>query len=339
MRPFDARTRSSVEGTLMAGLRALRDARARGEVDDDELDRRIDALVPSMPLKVQVQTTTRCNAACAMCPYPEITGEPGFAHNLMSQDRYGRLLEQLAGGAVERLSLFLMNEPLLDKRLPDWVALARRALPDTRLGLFSNGSALTPSKAVALAQAGLDELCVSVHGLDEETYSRVMQGLSFERAMRNVNGLLDLRDQRALGDMHVQLVAGDLSEVSASVARGSERLRAALLPKSFSNERSAAAVAADLPSSERVGDALDAPICQRPFVKLYVMTDGTCVLCNVDWRRTVVAGTVGGPGPDQTVEAVWKGDAYRRIRRDHVLATIPADSICGRCDYPEVAGG
>jgi Radical SAM superfamily/Iron-sulfur cluster-binding domain len=338
MRPFDARTTSSQEADVMRALAALQREALAAPRHAAELFERARALLPPLPLKVQIQTTTRCNAACAMCPYPLVTAEPEFEHAVMSEDRYRRILDDLRGGAVERLSLFLMNEPLLDTRLPRWVALAREALPATTLGLFSNGAALDGKRARALAEAGLDELCVSVHGFDAATYERVMQGLSFPRLQRNLADVLAADARGELGAMHLEIVTGDVPEVAASLAQVPDRLRDRVVLKAFSNERAAVGVATDLPSSVRPGGgscAAAAAVCQRLFVKLYVLTSGDCVLCNVDWRRTVLLGRVGDAGGPSVAE-VWRGDAYTDVRRDHFLRAFERAALCRRCDYATV---
>lgn len=328
MRPFDQRTTGSREADALRALSALRDR--AGGLGDEALDATLDARVPPFPLKVQIQTWTRCNAACAMCPYPEITGEPGFVHQRMPEALYRAILDQLAGRGVERLSLFLMNEPLLDKRMPEWLAMARAALPDVTLGLFSNGAALTPDLARRLADAGLDELCISVHGFERDTYERVMGGLSFERVMRNLRAVVPLYERGALGGMHFQIVTGDVPEVVATLDRAPPELLPHVLLKGFSNERTVSEVRAGLAAPRPRGRRR--PLCQRPFVKLYVMHDGECVLCNCDWRRRVVLGRVG----ERTIEEIWQGARYRAVRRSHVRDRFAEGSICERCDYPWV---
>jgi hypothetical protein len=332
MRTFDARTTSDREAVIMRELAALqREARLRPARVGDLCQRARD-LVPSMPLKVQVQTSTRCNAACAMCPYPVVTSEPGFEHATMSEERYLRILADLRGGGVERLSLFLMNEPLLDRRLPGWIARARAELPEVTLGLFTNGSALDGARASALASAGLDELSISVHGFDATTYERVMAGLSFERARRNLDEVLDAAAAGQLDPMHVQIVTGDVPEVARTTDVAPLRYRDRVVLKAFSNERAAVGVAADVPST--AGLIADSP-CQRPFVKLYVLTTGECVLCNVDWRRTVILGRVGDAG-GSTVADVWRGEPYMAVRLEHFTGAFARASICRRCDYAGV---
>ncbi|HZJ66635.1 MAG TPA: radical SAM protein [Kofleriaceae bacterium] len=334
MRAFDARTLGDREREVMAQITALRRAARAEPSRADELFAQACACLPALPLKVQIQTTTRCNAACGMCPYPLVTSEPGFEHAVMEEARYLRILEQLRGGQVERLSLFLMNEPLLDRRLPTWIGLARAALPRTTLGLFSNGAALDVDRARALSAAGLDELCVSVHGFDRETYERVMAGLSYARLRANLDGVLAAADAGALGALQIHVVTGDLPEIADTGALAPLRYRDRMVLKAFSNERAAVGVAPGLPSSLPAGGADDAP-CQRLFVKLYILASGDAVLCNVDWRRTVVLGRVGEPGGASIAE-VWRGAPYTAIRREHFTGRFEQAALCARCDYARV---
>ena len=333
MREFDARTLGDRERVIMAEIATLRRAALADPARASELFARACACLPALPLKIQIQTTTRCNAACGMCPYPVVTREPGFEHGVMDEARYLRILAQLRGAPVERLSLFLMNEPLLDRRLAGWLAHARAALPSTTLGLFSNGAALDVARARELAAAGLDELCVSVHGFDPETYERVMAGLSYARMRRNLDEVLAAADDGALGGLRIQLVTGDLPEVAATRALAPLRYRERTLLKAFSNERAAVGIAPGLPSSVIAGGD-DTP-CQRLFVKLYILANGDCVLCNVDWRRTVVLGRAGDEH-GATIGDIWRGIPYTEIRREHFAGRFERAAICARCDYARV---
>jgi hypothetical protein len=334
MRPFDARTLGAREIAVMHEVSALHRAARRDPARAHELFEAARALIPALPLKVQIQTTTRCNAGCEMCPYPLVTGEPGFVHEAMTEARFVRILDELRGAPIERLSLFLMNEPLLDNRLAAWVALARAALPETTLGLFSNGAALDGARARQLAAAGLDELCVSVHGFDAATYERVMAGLSFARLRKNLDEVVAAADAGELGAMALQIVTGDVPEVARTADLVPLGYRGRVLLKAFSNERTAVGVAPGLPSSFAAGGAPTTP-CQRLFVKLYVLSNGDCVLCNVDWRRSVVLGRVGDPGGAGVAE-VWRGARYTEVRREHFEGRFARAAICARCDYARV---
>lgn len=335
MRLFDLRTTSARE---THALRRLEAAPALGShvIDDAALDALVADALPAMPLKVQVQTQTRCNAACVMCPYDDVTHAPGFTHGQMTEAMYRRLLESLRGERVERFSPFLMNEPLLDKRMPQWLAWAREALPHTSLGLFTNGSALTVERARALVDAGLNELCVSVHGFEARDYERVMVGLSFERVMSTLREVVVEYSGGGLGQLDLQIVTGDEPALNATPPPA--WLAPYVLCKGFSNERAvnmldvsgeAALRPLDLdPTDPDAGR----PLCQRPFVKLYVLASGECVMCNCDWRRRVVLGHLG----EQSLREIWHGERYRALRRLHARRQFDADHPCAGCNYPSV---
>ncbi len=332
MRAFDRRTLGETERAALASLAGT----AQRAADPAALEAALARWVPPFPLKIQIQTHTRCNAACDMCPYPEIAEAPDFAHTHMSEATYREILRQLAPHPVERLSLFLMNEPLLDKRLPEWLALARAALPSTTLGLFSNGSPLTLALARRLADAGLDELCISVHGFDGATYDAVMKGLTFARVSTRLRPVLLAYERGELGRLRLQLVTGDLPELQASLRQAEPLFARHALLKAFSNERAAAEVLPGLPSSPTL--AAGRPLCQRPFVKLYVLANGDCVLCNVDWRRTVVLGRISD-APDGQIAAIWRSRRYHALRLSHLRQRFEDGHICQRCDYPALVEG
>jgi hypothetical protein len=256
----------------------------------------------------------------------------------MSESLYRKLLDQLSPYPVRRLSLFLMNEPLLDRRLEDWLRIARESLPATTLGIFTNGSALTGARARALAEAGLDELCVSVQGFDREIYEASMKKLSYRRLEHNLREVFDLYHRGSLGRLELQIVMGDLKEFSDTLPGADPAFRDHVLLKAFSNEREVVGVRRGLASSPVRGleSSRAAPLCQRPFVKLYVLADGSCILCNVDWNRSVILGRLGGDDEESSVETIWNGEAYSRVRQQHLVGEFPDDSICRNCDYARV---
>lgn len=332
MREFDLRTTSSVEAATLATLATLRQEVGSSTEPHPRFAALLDQVISPLPRKIQVQTFTRCNAACAMCPYPDVAGASDFPHTRMEETLFRSLLEQLEGQPVERFSPFLMNEPLLDKRLESWLHLTRRSLPTTTLGLFTNGSPLTARRAQGLADAGLDELCVSVHGFDKATYESVMVGLSYDGVMSQLREVVTLFERGALGPLRLQIVTGDVPTLTNGAAMAPEWLAPHVLLKGFSNERAVSEVesTAGLPCASV--SAAPRPLCQRPFMKLYVLADGDCVMCNCDWRRRVILGNLN----KNSLQEIWRGDAYRALRLRHLQMSFEPGHPCYGCDYPWV---
>ncbi|MBK8977784.1 MAG: SPASM domain-containing protein [Planctomycetes bacterium] len=314
MRPIDLLTQGEREALLLARLRG-------GEV------RPADVAALSLPFftKIQIQTTTLCNAACTTCPYP--TTSRALPSGWMDDATYERILEQIAGRGVERLSLFLMNEPTVDKRLEDFTRRARAAVPEALVTIITNGKLLDGARAVALAAAGMGEITVSVNGFTAASYDATMVGLRFDRILANLREIGARRDAGELGDMDVRVTALDLGDVAERAPEFAERTGLPVYIKPVTNRAGSVDVA-----TLGVGPAARTrrQPCQRPFVKAYVLWNGDMVLCNCDWLRSTIFGNVHA----NTLESMWRGDRLMEVRRHHVDGDFPTDSPCARCDYP-----
>lgn len=290
------------------------------------------AHVPPFPLKLQVQTASPCNAACVMCPWPETAGAQ--PQGFMPEAVYAKLLAELtalpAEQRPERVGLFLMNEPLIDKRLPDWTARMRAALPEARLVIYTNGALLDGARAEALAAAGLDEISVSVVGFDRESHARNMPGVRWDTLLANLKEVTSLHADGSLGALEVRVVGLDFPDARGSQAEFERRVGLPVHLKTLTS-RAGAVDVQDLVDAEDL-DAAGFRACQRPFVKAYLLYDGRVVLCNCDWRRTTIVGDL----TRNDLAEIWRGPALEAVRAFQAAKRPPAGSLCAGCDYPHL---
>src|SRR5262249_14469169 len=239
----------------------------------------------------------------------------------MAEAVYERVVGQLAGRGVERTSLFLMNEPTLDRRLEQRTAHLKRVVPETTALIFTNGLLLTADRAEALADAGMAEISVSVVGFTPEEHARVMHGVDFATVMQNLEAIGDRQRQGRLGQLRLQIVGLEFPGMRASAAAFTARTGLPVQLKAVTNR-------AGLVDLQRLGVAnamaSHATACQRPFVKAYVLYNGDLVLCNCDWMRTTVIGNVMA----QPLEALWRSQMLMEIRRQHLRGRFPDGSLC-----------
>ncbi len=85
-------------------------------------------------------------------------------------------------------SPFKVSEPLLDKRLFPLLETMNEHVPQARIRIFTNGSALTWDNAEKLSWVDNMDLFISVNSHQKEVYEPLM-GLSFERMLKHVDQL------------------------------------------------------------------------------------------------------------------------------------------------------
>ena len=313
---FDRRTEGARERALMAAVRS-------GALAPSALE----AAVPDFPIKLQIQTLSPCNASCEMCPWPSTRDR--LPQGRMDEELYLRLVDQIAEHDVERVGLFLMNEPLLDKRLAAWTALLRARAPHATALIFTNGALLDGERARALADAGMGEVNVSVVGFDAEHHARIMRGVDFETVVANLVAVAALARGGALGAMQVRVVGLDFPDAAAGLEAFRARVDLELLLKPVTNR--AGSIDVERFDPDRALGGFRA--CQRPFVKGYVLYNGDMVLCNCDWERSVILGNARAT----PLSELWRGARLAEIRARHLAGDLPAGSLCAGCDYPRLA--
>jgi hypothetical protein len=238
----------------------------------------------------------------------------------MPVEIFERVLTQLqALDFCGRISPYLMNEPLLDKRLPELIAATRARCPGSWIAINTNGDALSARLAHRLFDAGLN--CLDVNAYDSSEQHVAHTRLATEVAMQRHDvvchtGYLDpcfddLTLPRATRIFHCR----DMSDWEP-------RFRAAETVPHLTNR------AGNVPQTRPLASPL-ASSCERPFQQMYINYRGEAVLCCNDWRFEVVMGdTATAP-----LAELWQNDLYRTYRR-HLQQQDRRLPLCATCDYP-----
>lgn len=144
-------------------------------------------LIPALreyPSRLFVETTTRCNLKCKMCV--KQTEGNCIAEGDMPPEVFAALYPALAH--AEALILNGIGEPLLHRGLEKLIACAKELMPkDSWVGFQSNALLLNESRALSLAVAGLDRICLSMDALNPEIFRAIREGgevADLERAVR-----------------------------------------------------------------------------------------------------------------------------------------------------------
>lgn len=113
---------------------------------------------------ILIQTNTKCTRKCSFCLYgmKDVT----IDESEMPDWLFEKIVSELAAIRYSgRVSLFEINEPLLDAKIVERVAYVKEKVPDSWQYINSNGDLLTPGLATQLIEAGLDYLTINSYSI------------------------------------------------------------------------------------------------------------------------------------------------------------------------------
>jgi hypothetical protein len=274
------------------------------------------------PAHVHLETFAQCNAACRFCPYPEL-------------DRIGTrmpdsLIEKIVGDLGDipkslqfQLSPFKVNEPFLDHRLFDILALINGKLPNASITLTSNGTPLTDKKIAQLAEVrNLAYLWISFNDHRPAHYEESMS-LPYGRTMERLHLL---HHKKAIGEVTCRIVlsrVGDGSPTDGEFAYWVKTVFPCFEAFVFRRGNWLHQVRRSPSAGE-----LDVPhvACRRWF-ELSITATGTVAHCCMDGKAAYPIGDVR----QQHALEIYNSPGYRHLR-EHVLDRHDAEP-CNACSF------
>lgn len=265
--------------------------------------------------RIQIQTVSWCNRSCAFCPSGKFPVDRVF----MPLAVYHRIIKQLQGlNYTGRISPYLMNESLLDKRLPDLIASTREHCPASWIAINTNGDALSDTLLARLFDAGLNSLDVNAYDSPAQHAEHVALASRFVAQH---------------GDIMFRTTYSNPFFQGENIPRRTKLINCRDM--SFWEPRFLAKIATpDL--SNRSGNVPEArqmrqPLasgCPRPWQQMYVNYRGEAVLCCNDWRFEVIMGDTA----QATLAEIWQNDRYQQYRHN-LQQKNRAMTLCATCDY------
>jgi radical SAM protein with 4Fe4S-binding SPASM domain len=270
------------------------------------------------PRYIQLETVTKCNAACPFCPQNEI--ERGLAK--MPDDTWRKVVDMTRGWGVTYRP-FLTNEPFVDVRQPEICRTIKQGDPTARVEYNTNGELVTEKTGRALLEAGVDIVRFSIDGLSRETYEPSRVGVSYDRVYERVPRFLEIwraEGYEAKGvftEVRMIGVPENAHEVEAYRAFWGPRCSEVLITELYRWPW----------TGQTARDVVRKP-CLKILDELFVYANGNVTICCWDVHERAVIGNVH----EQTIEEIWNGHAARHLRALLDDGRRDLIHLCSRCD-------
>lgn len=113
---------------------------------------------------VDIETSTACNRKCSYCPNSTYDNASIANSSFMSKEVFTKIVWDLWNEGYQwEICLQRYNEPLMDDRIVDLVAMASKLAPKATITIYSNGDYLTVELYKELLAAWLGKLTITQH--------------------------------------------------------------------------------------------------------------------------------------------------------------------------------
>ena len=305
-----------------------------------------------LPRMINLEATTACNLACALCPTHIVDRD----HKFLKHEHVEKILEN--NDAVKTVCFHIEGEPLVHPELFKFVrAFADRGV-ETHFG--TNGD-LLEKRIDDMLDSGLTSVSIAIDGADAEDYQRYRKYGDFDAVVRNTKKLLEERKKRGATLPRVQLQTIMFSynedredEIKALLESfGADEI--ALKRPSYFNDYeawksiSAKVEPAKLARAQKGADdflaTVDYQNQDRKWVRptdegnttLYrnhrmcpqmekgtVLCDGRVVACCMDVDGKTTFGNLN----EESFAEIWRGERHKRVLEEFQNRTLNVCQVC-----------
>ena len=299
------------------------------------------------PTGIEIEVTTKCGLKCIMCEHT-YWDEPARD---MTFEQFTYIIDQFPN--LRWVGLTGIGEGSLHK---DWNRmlsyLRNRGI---QVEFFDTLNFVDGSDLGVWMDLGIELLWISIDAATKETYERIRVGGNFDKVIRNIDTLFNLRDRNTQIWFHYIVNKYNIGEVLEFINLvdnlRQEQETSIQFTRILQGFKEIEDLYVEIPRSLRrqvedkgkelgVGIVWNADVPEKKppmkrcleFFEPFIFVTGHVIPCcagNEANRREFQKGTALGNIFEQSFEEIWNGERYKHLRRD--LRSGRAPLSCGKC--------
>ena len=301
---------------------------------------KLSEVVPlEVPFSAYVFPTTFCNFKCVYCAHSlgheKMREKYDFEPQTMTLNTYTKIIEQFKEfpRPLKLLSLTGQGEPLINKSLPEMIRLAKEAGVADRIEIISNASLLTNEKTIALVDAGLDCLRVSLQGITAQKYKEMCGwDMNYDMFLSELTFFYEYGRGKCeffLKVMDVSLNAEDENTFYSIFDNISDRMYIEKCRNAYEGVKFTENMREE--TLGRWGNVHDPfAICPLSFFQVGIFPDGDVVPCDTIYKP-IVLGNVHS----ETLKSMYSGEKLYKFQIEQLKNKRYKNSKCAVCTAPD----
>jgi len=302
--------------------------------------RLVDVLPLSTPYAAYIEPTNLCNFRCSFCP----TGHPGLLRKvrrpsgLMDFGLYKKVIDDFTRFPERIRVLFIHKdgEPLLHPRIGEMLAIAKRSEIAPVIWLTTNGSLLTSERAIEIVESGIDFVRLSVEHVTAAGYRTMTKTFDDYEGLRRKIEFLYNEKQRRGSHLKIWAKMIDFNFTRAELDKFGKDfgdIADEVLLTGTGVWTDAMGIDFNMGVKPETGYDGEMPgkknriVCPYAFYNIAINFDGSTGGCMLDWAHSLI----GGNAREQSLQEIWNGAEFNRIRRMQLAGRRRAFLSCNGC--------
>jgi radical SAM protein with 4Fe4S-binding SPASM domain len=275
------------------------------------------------PMMCVISFTYVCNAKCLNCPYTNSKIRDDYKDRPYMQEDTFKIIADQCGKYGTWVRISGGGEPMLHPKAVELIEYAKKV--GARIGLITNGSRFTEESSQRLLRANVDMIEFSVDAADEDTYTRVRNGLKWKPLIANVKRMVELRNQMK---SQTKIIASSINQEGVDI----EAVAGFWEPfvDNF-QKRKYLTWGINDPSKSADSTPYLLPEEQIPcpfiFERLNIDSRGKIMVCGFD----IAAVTDMGNIHEKSIKDIWHSDDFEYYREKHLSGRRDEIELCRNC--------
>lgn len=238
-----------------------------------------------MPFQIGIAPNNLCNFQCFYCVNSleeERRRKNGIVMNSMSFENYKLCIDNIQKeGHLKVLTLAGMGEPLLHPQIVEMVQYAKEKNVADCVRIITNGSLLSQKMSDGLIEAGLDNLKISLQGIDEEAYwKNAHVKIDYEQYLHNIEYFKRNKKQTIISVKIMDVMVQQKGEKEKFIELFKNICDEYMIENLSDNVDDVECEDKGLDLNKALyGDVIDSDICSTPFYRAFIDSDCQLMPC------------------------------------------------------------
>jgi len=282
----------------------------------------------NFPIHLDIEATSACNFLCTMCPRTEMIENSTFwkVENF-DMDTYEKIVSEGVKHGLRSIKFQYLGEPLVNKNLVKMIKFAKKAgVVDVMFN--TNASLLNEKKSKEIILSGVDKVFFSFDSPYKDKFNEIRVKGDYDQVLKNIKNFMRIKKELK-SDTPITRVQMVLMKENEKEWDDFQKLFSGVVDTiayvdyldhgGQKNQKNKGVV--------DIGSRKKKFCCPQLWQRMFIHPDGVVTPCCIDSSRELVMGNI----KKDSINKIWKNDAYQEMREKHLNGKIDEIPTCGNC--------